>query len=121
MNGSSVSTHIELSLVTAVGSGFFPFETIELKPGQMVWLQTQEGKDYRLSIHEGAGAEDFNIEIQGEDVLVHAPNGGLIVMRDYAIAVGDKPRSDFAEQLFYLREDAPNKEEKAAEEHDSDE
>ncbi len=87
MNGSSMNiskTNIELSLGTTESDGFFSFETIELAPGQMIWLQTQEGQDYRIRVGEGLGANNFNAEIRGDDVLVHAPNGGTIVLRQYA-------------------------------------
>lgn len=77
-------TNIELSLGTTESDGFFSFETIELAPGQMIWLQTQEGQDYRIRVGEGLGANNFNAEIRGDDVLVHAPNGGTIVLRQYA-------------------------------------
>jgi hypothetical protein len=87
MNGSSMNiskTNIELSLGTTESDGFFSFETIELAPGQVIWLQNQEGQDYRIRVGEGLGANNFNAEIRGDDVFVHAPNGGTIVLRQYA-------------------------------------
>jgi hypothetical protein len=68
MNGSSMNiskTNIELSLGTTESDGFFSFETIELAPGQVIWLQTQEGQDYRIRVGEGLGANNFNAEIRG--------------------------------------------------------
>jgi hypothetical protein len=87
MNGSSMNiskTNIELSLGTAEKGGFFSFEAIDLAPDQVIWLQAQEGQDYRIRVGEGLGSNDFNAEIRGDDVLLHAPNGGTIVLRQYA-------------------------------------
>jgi hypothetical protein len=75
---------IALTLGVTFDQEFTPLQAVSLKPGQAVWVQARSGEHYQLRFDDTVAVGQLSLERQGDDVVVHFPNGAKVVLRDLA-------------------------------------
>ena len=75
---------VSLTLGTTSDQEFLSLQDVSLKPGQVIWIQAYRGENYQIRFDDTFAVSQLRLERQGDDVVVHFPNGGKVVLRDLA-------------------------------------
>lgn len=91
---------VALTIGTASDQEFSAFEEASLNPGQVIWVQTRSSENYQLRFGDAFEVSQLKLERQGDDVVVHFPNGAKVILRDLAGHSAGQSLGQIRDQLF---------------------